>query len=639
MREIIYNTDIDKQVYEYKACMQGDDLQVKMNVLKNGVAYTLTGATAKLNIAKADGTPLTKVAKIEENTITCDVDNSYTNVNGKIELEFEITKDGTMTTFPVQLVVVEKVFQSEKVNNKIVELLDLIKIDEAIDDFMDSIKKKQTELSSRIAEKANEKDLQLQKARIDTFTKLEEGSTTADAELKDIRVGANGTTYENAGNAVREQFNELKEDLDEFKNSTFNAELVGKTKNLLNWNKISKGKIISGDGSLATNNLRWTTDFIPLTDKNRSVISSYLFTSSDGVQSRRERTWTHMACYDANRKYIEGTYSSVAMSKYTANDVTIKFIRLSYNPTQVGNIETDFYLMLEYGTSVSASLSDYVPYSEGTQQYTLKSECIPSDYHERHQFTINSEDGIYSFYDKMKSAYNKGNCDVFIKKGMYIYTNEFVDSVRSEGLRGIQIGNGCRYYFETGAKLYCEYTGENVSDVVGYFSPLDSQNTGGDFEIHNLDLVSKNTCYALHDESDGVDYFVKHYYKNCYIELDNTTLGNNGNSISKALGGGLGKYEEVIIEHCVFKATNPSRTSSVQDDASYHCANRQNITDAKLVITGCYFENRFRTSDLSAYPLESDFPRIIFTGNTSGEPVNIPNTWIKKIWNNEVRTD
>ena len=69
------------------------------------------------------------------------MDNSYTNVNGKIELEFEITKDGTMTTFPVQLVVVEKVFQSEKVNNKIVELLNLVKIDEAIDDFMDSIKR------------------------------------------------------------------------------------------------------------------------------------------------------------------------------------------------------------------------------------------------------------------------------------------------------------------------------------------------------------------------------------------------------------------------------------------------------------------------------------------------------------------
>lgn len=50
-------------------------------------------------------------------------------------------------------------------------------------------------------------------ARIDTFTKLAEGSTTADAELADIRVGANGVTYDTAGNAVRGQYRQLSEDL------------------------------------------------------------------------------------------------------------------------------------------------------------------------------------------------------------------------------------------------------------------------------------------------------------------------------------------------------------------------------------------------------------------------------------------
>lgn len=49
--------------------------------------------------------------------------------------------------------------------------------------------------------------------RMDTFTSLSEGSTTGDAELKDIRVGANGITYNNAGDAVRGQYSQLKEDL------------------------------------------------------------------------------------------------------------------------------------------------------------------------------------------------------------------------------------------------------------------------------------------------------------------------------------------------------------------------------------------------------------------------------------------
>ena len=56
-------------------------------------------------------------------------------------------------------------------------------------------------------------------------------STTADAELQDIRVKADGTTATSAGNAVREQVSELKSDLDE---------ISEKSKNIFDFEKMIK---------------------------------------------------------------------------------------------------------------------------------------------------------------------------------------------------------------------------------------------------------------------------------------------------------------------------------------------------------------------------------------------------------------
>lgn len=94
-----------------------------------------------------------------------------------------------------------------------------------------------TQLTTRMS--AIETEQAAQDARMDTFVALQAGSTTGDAELADIRVGANGTTYNSAGSAVRGQIGELKSDLDSITENE-NVVLDGKkeTGKFINYDKL-----------------------------------------------------------------------------------------------------------------------------------------------------------------------------------------------------------------------------------------------------------------------------------------------------------------------------------------------------------------------------------------------------------------
>lgn len=81
----------------------------------------------------------------------------------------------------------------------------------SVDDLMKKLSDSGAQISSDAEHLYNQIKAQMDniQKRMNTFTSLKDGSTTGDAELKDIRVAYDGKEYGNAGEAVREQASDI----------------------------------------------------------------------------------------------------------------------------------------------------------------------------------------------------------------------------------------------------------------------------------------------------------------------------------------------------------------------------------------------------------------------------------------------
>ena len=189
-------------------------------------------------------------------------------------------------------------------------------------------------------------EIATERARINQFVALKDGSTTGDAELMDIRIGVNGKTYDSAGQAVRAQIGDC-----------FTFEAVH-SKNLLNPATMLRGYYLNNNDKLGTNASYATSDFIPVSPGD-IVTSSWV--NASGVQAAMDMRYHTF--YDVGKNYI--SYVNTASNAITVPD-GVSYIRVTiYVASRTEQLQVEI--------TSDGVFTAYEPFNDSTIK-TLKSD-------------------------------------------------------------------------------------------------------------------------------------------------------------------------------------------------------------------------------------------------------------------------
>lgn len=188
--------------------------------------------------------------------------------------------------------------------------------------------RKLQDIDAQLAQKAEQANLEIEKARIDNLITLPDGSTTNDARLEDIAVGADGKTYESPGEAVRSVGKRILTDFE---------------------NKVSNGNFVNRVGWVQLNSTTTATDNI-------------LKIQGDGSNKMPRVTQETGVKASANRKvYVRGLFKSlnndavrIGFALYGSNSSNIvQYSRIDGVITGKQYLQTD---IIELPSEVSGNL-------------------------------------------------------------------------------------------------------------------------------------------------------------------------------------------------------------------------------------------------------------------------------------------
>ena len=317
-------------------------------------------------------------------------------------------------------------------------------------------------------EKATKQEVDVERKRIDSFTSLDEGSTTGDAELIDGRTGADGVVYSNIGNAIRTQVTNMNNDisdLDIFKRYNLATSLEsGMCRN---------GSVVSVAGTYHTNKIFLRKGKKVYANNTRGTYGSnreaYKITDSGySVLNRNTEDISDNYCrYDIQEDgyYIFNVIANgcVAYSK----DNLSKYVVGCFMPDDVRNIS------VLYGKSISwigDSIMEGYGYGGGF------AKMIATKYNMTYQ--------------------NLGNSGATVASGQ-----KFADGINDRYCISLNIPNMTKsdyHIFEGGINDYSLSVPLGTFDKTNYNPTLDTTTFAGAFEKACMNMVNN-----FHDKKYG----------------------------------------------------------------------------------------------------------------------------------------